>query len=226
MLKYDSLEQMRRRLDRTIITHEGEPTLIRGFRHKDPDRPASAATPVEDLVAEATKMGPQDRFITLAIPSTDPGWSVRPVKLGWVETGKGKSSYLSRLAVRRGSQGLTADSLRFSKPHEARYQMGRIMNDTSLTKNLRDCILGNYSSVEDIMESFNKELPEELFDIGLIVKPFSRRYALGWDEWSQIYLFGKQAQKIGSLAGSKFRLHPDFVYLKQELEEEGLELHA
>lgn len=157
------------------------------------------------------------------VPLTDPGFSFKPVKLGMLNyEDHAWMSY--RVPVRRYSQGLTVENFGMQMIGQIKPGLTYMCSPNGVPDNLSiswspelyDCITGNYPSMRCAMNSLaNRQDPGSMAvsrDLAVEVDP---KLGLG-------FLWFKRARIGYTEDGDTFKLSPDYSFLSQTLEEEGI----
>lgn len=217
--KYETAEEIRARLEGTVVRYDNEPVYITRVEEDDRDDIARVyfrKLPYSDRGEEYRKYLSSRYF------------NCSPFQMGYVNY-QGKAVLLSRLPARQYKQGLSGNSLMVTdiQGKDARRGFGGIVekgvlpsfNDLLRSSVFPDLIAKKYPSFKEVGEL----LADDVKSVAL-----SPSYAVAIDrELESLFLFNKGTRVGLALIGDKgIRLSSKFHYLKEELEEHRVPLAA
>lgn len=153
-MKYDTWEDVRLRLNRTICLYRGHPYYVYNEGIDPPSRDVFLRELGENQFINRKK--------DMRVPHDDPDFDPRSPELGYCFF-NGEALYLSRVPDRRQRQGLSVESLRVEPRNVG---PGTVF----LTKAMEDCILGRHKTLHEALD---------LIDSGDNSVPIHRHFAVG-----------------------------------------------
>jgi hypothetical protein len=203
--KYETAEEIRFRLENTIVLYEGLPVFITKTRRGDElvdDKDISRVY----FQKMPFKRGQKEERRYLSSKKFD----LKPFPMGYFNS-EGKALYASRRPVRQNKQGLSANTLIIDD--DGRQRGGFGFEDIIRDQGFCDMILGVYPSFKDAGDIIDKD--------GCNSVAISRAFALAMDDDLGALILKNRGVSCGlAFKGDRgFRLAPKYHFLKEELEE-------
>lgn len=157
-LKFDSWDDVRLRLNRTICMYRGRPYLVANEGIEPPSKD------IYLYPLDYRERDVEPHQVRIRINHEDPEFECRSPELGYLYW-NGDATYVTRIPDRRQRQGITADVLRL----DPRLMVGP--HTLFCSKAMEDCILGNHKSLQEAIVMIERGEARSV--------PVSRHFAIG-----------------------------------------------
>lgn len=202
MLKYDTLEQARFRLNGTLITYKGTPYCVQEANKKGsgPIRLTLQALPLQRVTAEDV-LGE-----TITVDQDDPDLNFRIFRLGYCNLSYDRRAiFYTRAPARQQHQGLTGQTIH-----------PQMANRHFWSKDMTNLLLGVYPTIEEAFKRINDNW---------VSCAISRDFAIGRsEEIPQLRTLLYRGRNVGVALGQKFQhflINENDEYLAEALQEAG-----
>lgn len=201
--KYETAEEVRFRLENTVVLYDGRPVWITRVRDPEPADGEIARVYFNELPLRANRQEETRKFLSSR------KFDLSPFKMGYMNL-DGDVVFLSRTPVRQNRQGLSAGSCTISDVTGQRnreHGFGQIIDRQEFV----DMVMSNYPSF--------KEASDMIRD-GATGVALSNQYALRRDgDLGIIYLYNRFTKVAAGFPGEILRLPKKNAFLKEQLAE-------
>jgi hypothetical protein len=210
--KYESVEEVKFRLEGSIVTYEERPVYISrvSMPGEGDEKGEIARVFFHELPLNEGKAGEVRKYLTSR------KFNLSPFRMGYMNL-KDKAVFVSRLPVRQNKQGLTAATTVFTDVFGNKCR-DIDFNTMCRSQGFADMVNGKYPSFKECGELLDQKGRESV--------AISRSFAFSIDhDLEALFLLNKGVRCGMALRGQKALKLPDkFKFLKEELEEYNIPL--
>jgi hypothetical protein len=200
---YDLLETAQARLGGTLVLYKGEPAYVMKISGMN-----------ANIRVTLRRTYGEDNSIDFTVPLRDPNLAVNTFKLGYVNNTDGYVYFAARKPLRRYKQGLAEENVTFLSSNGLE-NAGVV---SIFKKEFGNMLTGRYPSLNDALEQVKGGYARQI--------AFHKRMFVEQDPLGIQVLYYRN-KKIGYSEGSfNFKLKPDQFFLKEQLQESGVQLCA
>lgn len=209
MFAYENREEVQARLAGTTFVYDGKVVYCAEVRN-------GRAGPECYLTTFTTDNQGRMRQDEVGwCPIKDGKYNINEIRLGYVNLGK-NAYYLTRMPVRRYKQSLCNENVHIPRLSEEDMRNGLLFENIARHKGFSDCIFNIYPSFQEVMEMFAKNKEKESI-------AFSRSMAVQRDPVG-LFKLQYKGRNIAWGEASKFVLPTEFYYLRETINEHGIEV--